>query len=564
MHWRVVFAGICTLLLAATVLTSQGERHALRSSTVINYFKRQQPVFADKALLLEQRINQLKEGDTATLQQAKQALQDCRESYKSISFFLEYFFPSEAYVFNAPAKYEIEEPYIEYEAPIGLQQIEALLYDPQVWQYKADLVAQAEVVRQSALDLPALIYQFSATDQQVLESIQQELIRIMTLYVTGYDAPLLKSGIREATAAMRAMDTVLMPYTGFAKTDSIRYYFATSIALLNEGCDFDSFDRLSFLTDAALPLQRLLNNSRYDLFSPAALKKSVFPSADETGDTALGRRLFFEKALSGNYTRSCATCHQPEKFFTDGLHRNMSLIGDTVLARHTPGLLYTGYQYAQFWDGRAAQLEDQITAVLHSKQEMGANDDTIVQRLHIPLPVIRSSLAAYVRTLAPFNAAFDRYMQGNKSALTTQQRAGGNLFMGKAQCATCHFAPLFNGLIPPLYKRTEFEVLGTPANDDFDHPVADTDSGRLGFFPISFYKGAFKTPTVRNSAVTAPYMHHGAFRDMDKVIDFYDKGGGIGLGLDIPNQTLSAVPLGLSDKEKKALIAFMEALTDGR
>ncbi|MCF6406929.1 hypothetical protein L3C95_28780 [Chitinophaga filiformis] len=569
MRWRVAFPGICVLLLIAVILTSQGERHASLSDGVVAYFKRQQPVFAQKTVLLQQCIEQLHAGDSTSLLAARQALRECRISYKSIAFFLEYFFASEAYVFNAPAKYEIEEPYIEYEEPVGLQQIEALLYDPQVWQHRQELAAQAAVLVQTAQDLNALLYQFSATSPRVMESIQQELVRIMTLYITGYDAPLLKSGIAEAAAAMKAIDTILTPYQDLDKKDSIRYYLQAGIRMLTMQPDFDSFDRLSFLVNYALPLQRLLLNSNYDLFSPAALKTDVFPHNGITGDTALGRRLFFEKALSGNATRSCATCHQPGRYFTDGLVRNRSFVDNKELPRHTPGLLYAGYQYSQFWDGRVQSLEEQVKAVMHSPQEMNANDDTVLQRLRnmpaygsISLLQVQAALAAYLRTLAPFNSPFDHYMAGNKKALTNEQREGGNLFMGKGLCATCHFAPLFNGLIPPLYNRTEFEVLGAPANDDLAHPLQDEDSGRLAFFPIDFYKGAFKTPTVRNAAVTAPYMHNGAFRNMEQVIDFYDKGGGNGIGLSVSNQTLSAVPLQLTANEKKALIAFMEALTD--
>lgn len=569
MRWRVAFPGTCVLLLIAVILTSQGERPASLSDGVVAYFRRQQPIFAEKTVILRQRIEQLQPGDSTSLLAARQALRDCRISYKSIAFFLEHFFASEAYVFNAPAKYEIEEPYIEYEEPVGMQQIEALLYDPQVYQHRQELAVEATVLVQTAQDLNALLYQFSATEPQVMESIQQELIRIMALYITGYDAPLLKSGIAEAAAAMKAIDTILTPYQDLDRKDSVKYYLQQGIRMLTAQPDFDSFDRLSFLVNDALPLQRLLLNSSYDLFSPSALKKDVFPHNGITGDTALGRRLFFETALSGNATRSCATCHQPGRYFTDGLVRNRSLTGYEDLPRHTPGLLYTGYQYSQFWDGRVQSLEEQVKAVMHSPQEMNANDDTVLHRLHnIPaysgifLPQVQAALAAYLRTLTPFNSPFDHYMAGNQQALTDEQREGGNLFMGKGQCATCHFAPLFNGLIPPLYNRTEFEVLGTPANDDLAHPLADGDSGRLSFFPIDFYKGAFKTPTVRNAAMTAPYMHNGAFRNMEQVIDFYDKGGGNGIGLSISNQTLSAVPLQLTAKEKKALIAFIEALTD--
>lgn len=569
MRWRVAFPGICMLLLMAVILTSQGGRHASVADGVASYFKRQQPVFAQNTLLLQRRIEQLQSGDSSSLSAAKQALRECRISYKSIAFFLEYFFTSEAYVFNAPPKYEIEEPYIEYTEPAGLQQIEALLYDPQVYAHKEELAAQTTVLLQTAQDLNSLLYQFSATEPQVLESIQQELVRVMTLYITGYDAPLLKSGIPEAAAAMKAIDTILMPYQDLDKKDSIRYYVKQSIGMLAAHPDFDAFDRLSFLVDNALPLQRLLLNSSYDLFSPISINKDIFPHSNIAGDTALGRRLFFEKALSGNATRSCATCHQPERYFTDGLARNKHLNGVDELPRHTPGLFYACYQYSQFWDGRVQSLEEQVNAVMHSPQEMNATDDAVIDRLHgmtayagISLPQVQASLAAYLRTLTPFNSPFDHYIAGNKKALTAEQQEGGNIFMGKGQCATCHFAPLFNGLIPPLYNKTEFEVLGTSSTEDLIHPLPDRDSGRLAFFPIDFYKGAFKTPTVRNAAATAPYMHNGAFRNMEQVIEFYDKGGGNGIGLSVPNQTLSAMPLRLTTKEKKALIAFMNALTD--
>ena len=172
------------------------------------------------------------------------------------------------------------------------------------------------------------------------------------------------------------------------------------------------------------------------------------------------------------------------------------------------------------------------------------------------------ALAAYIRTLNPFKSSFDHYMQGDKTALTAAQQRGFNLFMGKAQCGTCHFAPLFNGLLPPNYNTTEYEVLGTPADDNLENPHADSDQGRYAFMPFATFKGAFKTPTVRNAAMTAPYMHNGKFSSLEKVLDFYDKGGGVGLGLNVPDQTLSSSPLHLSAQEKKDIIAFIESLTD--
>lgn len=568
MKGRTVFPVLCLLLLIGVILTAPGEqRNSLPDSAVV-YFKKQQPIFADKTVLLRQRIEQLKTGDSLSLAAAKLALWECRTSYKYIAFFLEYFFASEARVFNAPAKYEIEEPYIEYEAPVGLQQIEALLYDTAVDQHKQELLAEVTVVVETTQYLHSLLYQFSTTAPRVMQCLQQELVKIMTLYITGYDAPYLKSGIAEAEAAMSAIEAVLLPCQDVDNKDSIRYYLRRGIDMLKAQPDFDSFDRLSFLTDIALPLQRLLQRSDHHLFSPEALRMDMFPHGGSRGDTTLGRLLFAEKALSGNNSRSCASCHQPGRYFTDGLIRNRSLAGD-ILPRHTPGLLYACYQYSQFWDGRVKSLEEQVRAVMHSPQEMNASDDTVIQRLRlkpaytgITMPQIEASLAAYLRTLTPFSSAFDEYIAGNREALTARQREGANIFMGKGQCATCHFAPIFNGLIPPLYDRTEFEVLGVPSGDDLSALQPDTDSGRQAYFPIDLYKGAFKTPTVRNTARTAPYMHNGALRDMAHVIDFYAKGGGNGIGLSVPNQTLSAVPLPLEDKEKEALISFIEALSD--
>jgi cytochrome c peroxidase len=138
------------------------------------------------------------------------------------------------------------------------------------------------------------------------------------------------------------------------------------------------------------------------------------------------------------------------------------------------------------------------------------------------------AIAAFVAGLNPQNSAFDHYMAGNKSAMTPDQVKGFNLFMGKAQCGTCHFAPYFNSLIPPLFTVSELEILGTTKTDNLKKPEYDTDMGRYDLYQIHYYKQAFKTPTVRNAQKTGPYMHNGAFRTLDGVLDFYNKGGGNG------------------------------------
>ena len=134
--------------------------------------------------------------------------------------------------------------------------------------------------------------------------------------------------------------------------------------------------------------------------------------------------------------------------------------------------------------------------------------------------------------------------------------------MGKARCGTCHFMPLFNGTIPPDYQRTESEVLGITKNSDLKNPVRDIDPGRGVHNQFPQWKNSFKTQTVRNIAKTGPYMHNGAFESLQKVMEFYNEGGGAGLGLDVPNQTLAADKLNLTPSEIGYVIDFMESLTD--
>jgi cytochrome c peroxidase len=136
------------------------------------------------------------------------------------------------------------------------------------------------------------------------------------------------------------------------------------------------------------------------------------------------------------------------------------------------------------------------------------------------------------------------------------------LFAGKAKCATCHFIPVFNGTIPPWYNKTESEIIGVPVSPVTRNAVIDPDPGRYAIHRLDELAFAFKTPTVRNAALTAPYMHNGAYQTLEEVIAFYHLGGGSGIGIDLPGQSLPFDNLQLSTPEKKALIAFIHALTD--
>jgi cytochrome c peroxidase len=171
-----------------------------------------------------------------------------------------------------------------------------------------------------------------------------------------------------------------------------------------------------------------------------------------------------------------------------------------------------------------------------------------------------------VRATKSFNSPVDQYLRGEISIIDEDVRKGFNLFMGKALCGTCHFAPTYSGLVPPSFTENESEVIGVP-HDPFVRPLRlDPDLGRYengrARDHAPHLKHSFKTPTVRNVALTAPYMHQGAYPTLASVVDFYNRGGGKGLGLTVPYQTLPFDQLNLNTQEQQALIRFMESLTD--
>ncbi|TCD23393.1 cytochrome C peroxidase [Pedobacter psychrodurus] len=585
------------ILIAAKV----GDDGNIGASQGLEYYKTELGIFIRSTQMLQKVIGKISE-DSSSIQNAKKSLLQCRRDYKRIECFLTYFFQSETGFYNAAPKTEVEEPELELVEPMGLQYIETLLFEENPHLAKSKLVEQAEILTSSVQDMPSLLYNFKINDAQMMQSLRLELIRWSTLSIAGFDAPLLKSSMSEIAEASASMRRVIKPYSDQkplhgARVDAL---LEQSIIYLHNHSDFDTFNRMDYLLHYALPLQkemRLLTKDlkleadsagfvNYDadnIYQPNALKgfrKQQKHSKKESRLARLGEKLFFDPALSGNLKVSCASCHQKENYFTDLKVRSSALIRDSILQRNTPTLFYAAMQHSQFWDGRAQNLDAQVHDVIFNPLEMGGSKHLISKNIlskkqyktafaelfvssRTPgMNELAAAISAYIKTLAPMNSAFDRALAGNKHSMTAQQVEGFNLFMGKAQCGTCHFPPLFNGLVPPLFDRSELEILGTTKNDDFTKAELDLDEGRYKIYKIHFYKGAFKTPTVRNAAKTFPYMHNGNFSSLEKVVEFYNLGGGKGLGLDVPDQTLSSTPLKLSPKETASIVSFMEALTD--
>jgi cytochrome c peroxidase len=287
---------------------------------------------------------------------------------------------------------------------------------------------------------------------------------------------------------------------------------------------------------------------------------------------ALGRKLFHDPRLSRGGVRACATCHVPERAFDDGKVTPASLEPGTVLRRNTPTLLYTPLQARLTWDGRVRTADRQALMVLHTGAEMGATDADMGRAIAAdpsyveafrnafddgatPANIGRALAAFETSALVPGAAPVDRFARGDDAALSPDERAGLDVFAGKGRCARCHVPPVFGGSRPPDFTAPVFAVLGVPATPGA-HTV-DVDRGRGD--------GAFRVPTVRDVGRTAPYFHHGRYATLDEVVDFYDRGGGRGLGLAVPGQDPEIRPLALSPEEKRVLLVFMRvALDDSR
>jgi cytochrome c peroxidase len=151
-------------------------------------------------------------------------------------------------------------------------------------------------------------------------------------------------------------------------------------------------------------------------------------------------------------------------------------------------------------------------------------------------------------------------MRNEITQLSEQEKKGFNLFMGKGKCGICHFMPVFNGTAPPSFTHTDSEVIGV--FESTKSKKLDKDLGRGKLNPFEDWLYAFKTPTLRNIGKTAPYMHNGAYKTLEDVIDFYNNGGAVGMGVDLPNQTLASDKLNLTATEKKSLISFLQTLSD--
>ncbi len=274
-----------------------------------------------------------------------------------------------------------------------------------------------------------------------------------------------------------------------------------------------------------------------------------------TARVELGKMLFFDPRLSGSGNISCASCHNPALGWSDGLSLAQG-DGTAPLTRSTPTIINVAFEPLLMWDGRFRNLEDQVMSPIETAAEMHNSDELLVETLRdIPAYVrafakaypgeeltphsVAKAVSAFERTIISRNSPFDHWVDGNDKAISASAKRGFYLFTGKANCVACHQG--FN------FTDDGFHNIGLSGN---------TDPGRYALLPIKILKGAFKTPTLRDVAYTAPYMHNGSYQTLEEVVDHYDRGGDDKENLD-PN----IKPLGLSEQEKVDLVQFMKSLT---
>ena len=276
-----------------------------------------------------------------------------------------------------------------------------------------------------------------------------------------------------------------------------------------------------------------------DLYRPVPEANPLTPEK-----IAVGRRLFFDKRLSRDRSMACATCHQAKRAFTDG--RPVAVgFERRKAARNVPTLINRVYGKSFFLDGRAATLEQQAIEPILNPLEMNLTLAEIKPRTGLEPEEVARALASYVRTIVSGSSRYDRYISGDTKALSGQTLLGLGVFRGKGRCTVCHTGPNLTD--------ESFHNTGVAWRDG-----ALLDAGRFKVTGRNEDRGAFKVPTLREVAKTAPYMHDGSLATLEHVVAYYDRGGNPNPGLDEDLR-----PLHLTAEEKRALVAFLKSLSGG-
>jgi cytochrome c peroxidase len=390
---------------------------------------------------------------------------------------------------------------------------------------------------------------FIKTKQENDWSARRALIVLYTKTLAGKQIS-IESAISELEAIKTEMEArnTLRPNHIFA--------FNSAIIFL-QNSDNQNFKYFEFYQKNLLPLFQILPSdeaigtsdaNKNGIFDPNFLNPLAFAELEKDSlwndKFELGKLLFHEPLMSGNNKRSCASCHQAEKAFTDGLAKSIDFEGTGTVDRNAPMLINSVFARPYLHDLSHFYLEGQFHQVLEHPKEFRTKYWDIIRKLNfssayvglfqkafpqhkkITTEGIEVALKTYVASLVALNSDFDKMIR-SEMAVNEEVVAGYNIFMGKANCGTCHYPPLFSGLQPPFYIEAEGHAVGVPASAK-KPKIADTKDLGAALIPTpedpnALYK--FKTPTLRNLSYSAPYMHNGVFSSLDEAVNFMCSGG---------------------------------------
>lgn len=544
-------------------------------------------------------------------------LTETRKRLKQIDFWLRYLDPLLHKKVNAPLPIEWEtEVFEKFEKPYRREGAGLILFELAIQEGSTDTNTVIQLLQPGLDALDAFM------SDSVLQKLHEPksfyfanrlwLLNLAAIYTTGFECPETSRIVPELRSMLSGMAEIQSVYNAefedYKQSDDYLTLFARMQLFIDSvNSSYDKFNHFLFIRDYVNPLFALnqqsirqfkfssdsfvdfsLNDAAVSIFSKdlftAQNNKGVFAHVTDEGLLEeirdVGEILFFDPILSGNGKRSCASCHRPDMFFADTT-RAVPLAFDARenLPRNTPSLVNLFHNHLIMQDGQFYQVEDQLRHVICNPKEMGCRPEEIVSNVLSCLeyakrfkrlasyttayPVISErhilgALMTYLSSFSALQSPFDDAMNFLPSVDANVVK-GFNLFMGKAQCGTCHFVPIFNGVKPP-YVSSEFEVIGTP-NDTLS-PALSADLGRHLIFEAPEMRHAFRTGTVRNASRTKPYMHNGSFTTLEQVIRFYNEGGAQGRGVQLHNQTLSADSLKLTAEEIKYLSSFIASLTE--
>ncbi len=605
---------ICVLVLLGGMHAPTPLRQASAVQAIQAHYYTNIDAFAQSLEVYRQQL----ENEAVPPDQLTIAHCNSRLAYKRVEYLLAHFDASAVTSFlngaPLPVIRQINRQEIEVLEPEGLQVLDEMVVHMPI--PRQEMRAKLQVITSQYAPLAAFEKQRQFDERKVIEAMKQQLIRIMALGITGFDTPGTLNGLAEAQIAFLVMRQDFLQFhtslngaaqPSFHQADRL---FTEAIAYL-EKPDFERFDRLVFIRAIINPLYQALQEFHVQMgietynrissqdqainhlaqtpFSVDFLNPYYFQELPAKVDTqalvSLGQFLFYDPVISQSEKMSCASCHQPNRAFSDGLAKSLDRTGEATVERNAPSLINAVFAGRLFYDLRSDHLGNQIQEVIRNPHEFQTDVWTIKNKLRqsqaysdlfqqafpyetagnqINQYTLEMALGGYVQSLQANNSAFDQYIRGETEQLPTEAKQGFNLFMGKANCGTCHFAPTFSGLVPPLFHESESEILGVPA--DKEASQLDPDVGRYGngwfYERAAHYRHSFKTVGIRNVALTAPYMHNGVFETLEEVMDFYNRGGGTGMGLEVPHQTLSSDSLQLTEGEQAAIISFLESLSD--